>query len=131
MIKVIRIATETEAIMGVFALWEAGKLDIIGSEALIYEAGKITHAERATFMQELLDKLENTLQLNETIEQRALLFEANGVKPLDALHLAFAEAAEVDYFCTCDDRLLKKAKKLTDLNIDVVSPLELVLKIEQ
>jgi predicted nucleic acid-binding protein len=31
-----------------------------------------------------------------------------------ALHLACAEAAGADYFCTCDDRFLKKAQTLKD-----------------
>ncbi|MCB0099092.1 MAG: hypothetical protein KDE46_25335, partial [Caldilineaceae bacterium] len=31
-----------------------------------------------------------------------------------------------DYFCTCDDRLLRRAKTVSNLNIVVVTPLELV-----
>jgi predicted nucleic acid-binding protein len=51
--------------------------------------------------------------------------------PLDALHLASAEAAQVDYFCTCDDRLLKKAKTVHDLKTVVVSPIELAEELEK
>ncbi|RMD73126.1 MAG: PIN domain-containing protein [Chloroflexi bacterium] len=36
---------------------------------------------------------------------RAQQFLAYGLKPLDALHVALAEAGKADYFCTCDDRL--------------------------
>jgi hypothetical protein len=46
------------------------------------------------------------------------------------LHLACAEAAEADYFCTCDDKFLKKAKALTDNKTTAVSPLELIEAIE-
>jgi predicted nucleic acid-binding protein len=45
------------------------------------------------------------------IEKRAREFVALGIHFLDAVHLASAENARVDYFCTCDDALLKKAKK--------------------
>jgi len=45
---------------------------------------------------------------------------------LDALHLASAEEAEADYFCTCDDRFLKRAKTFNDLRTKVVTPLELI-----
>lgn len=123
----IRIATETEAILGVLSLWETGKIDLIGSDALLYEASKITNAERASYMRELLGKLETTIELNETIKSKALFFEAKSIKSLDALHLAFAEEAKADYFCTCDDKLLKKAKRLPDLSIKAVSPLELII----
>lgn len=50
---------------------------------------------------------------------------------LDALHLALAEAAGEDYFCTCDDKFLKKAKAMTDLKTKAVSPIELGEVIEQ
>jgi hypothetical protein len=42
---------------------------------------------------------------------------------IDALIGLFAE---VDYFCTCDDRLLRRAKSISDLHTPIVSPLELV-----
>ncbi len=35
----------------------------------------------------------------------------NGFKPIDALHLAFASVSKVDYFCTCDNKFLKKSQK--------------------
>ncbi|VAX31569.1 hypothetical protein MNBD_NITROSPIRAE03-72 [hydrothermal vent metagenome] len=41
---------------------------------------------------------------------------------LDAAHLAFAEAT-ADVFITCDDKLLKKAKR-NNIKIQSVSPLE-------
>jgi hypothetical protein len=49
---------------------------------------------------------------------------------LDALHLALAEEGQVDYFCTCDDRFLKKAQALTGLKVKVVSPIILIEEIE-
>ena len=49
---------------------------------------------------------------------------------MDALHLASAEIGNADYFCTCDDKFLKKIKKITDLKIQVGTPLELIEEIE-
>ena len=37
---------------------------------------------------------------------------ASGMRGFDALHLACAEAAAVDVFVTCDDRLLAVAQRL-------------------
>ncbi len=45
-----------------------------------------------------------------------------GLKTLDALHLAFASTSKIDYFCTCDDIFLKKAKTYNQVNTRVVSP---------
>lgn len=64
--------------------------------------------------------------VNDEIERRAHEFVDSGIKPLDALHLASAEEAEADYFCTCDDRFLRLAKTVGVLKMRVVTPLELV-----
>lgn len=74
----------------------------------------------------VLDKANTVIEINDIIEQRARLFVERGIKPLDALHLASAETAEVDYLCTCDDRFLKKAQQRSDLAIKVVSPVTLI-----
>lgn len=66
-----------------------------------------------------------TIELSDAIEARALTLENRGFKAFDALHIASAEAGRVEYFCSCDDRLLKKARGQLDLMTKVVSPLEL------
>lgn len=40
--------------------------------------------------------------------RRARQLQAEGFSVLDALHLASAEQAGVDYFLTCDDRLVRR-----------------------
>jgi len=60
------------------------------------------------------------------MEERADYFVKKGIKPLDALHLASASISKIDYFCTCDDRFLKKARTIIELTTKVVSPTELV-----
>jgi hypothetical protein len=52
--------------------------------------------------------------------------ENQGFKAFDALHLACAEAGAVDYFCSCDDRLLKRAKLQSDLKLKTMSPLDFI-----
>jgi predicted nucleic acid-binding protein len=69
--------------------------------------------------------------LSERVERRARKFEALGLQPLDALHLASAEEAQADYFCTCDDRFLKRAKAISDSKTRVVSPIELIKELER
>ena len=80
-------------------------------------------------MLELLSKLEPFIPVDDSIEKVALNYTELGIKALDALHLASAEKVMVDYFCTCDDRFLKRAKKIKT-KVPVVSPLELVTILE-
>jgi len=49
---------------------------------------------------------------------------------MDSLHLSSAIEAKADYFCTCDDRFLKRAKRLDTMPTEVFSPLELALEID-
>ena len=64
-------------------------------------------------------------------EVRARTFHAFGIKLLDALHLASAVEAQAEYWCTCDDRFLRRAQAIDTPPTKVVSPLELVVELTQ
>ena len=81
-------------------------------------------------MTEMLRQAPIFVQVSEHIEQRAKELEQRGIKALDALHLASAEEEQVDYFCSCDDRLVKKAKTFPDVMTKIVTPLELIQEID-
>lgn len=71
-----------------------------------------------------------SIKLTREVEALAKTLMETGLKTLDALHLASASVAKVDYFCTCDDKFIKKAKTLDGLNTTVVSPTELVMEVD-
>lgn len=50
-----------------------------------------------------------------------------GIKAMDALHVACAEASNSDYFVTCDKRLINRASYLT---LKVMNPTDFILEIE-
>ena len=126
----IRIMLESEAILGIIGLCEAGQIELISSEVLVFEVNRNPQIIRREFGLEVLSKASSFVSLNPQIEQRAGVLNKLGLKPLDALHLASAEEVQADYFCTCDDKLLKKAKVVGDVKTKVVSPLELIEEIE-
>ena len=66
------------------------------------------------------------LQVNDAVETLALVFEREGVRAMDAVHLALASLAAADFFCTCDDKLFRKAQSLSDLPCSVATLLSLV-----
>jgi len=75
---------------------------------------------------EVLSGVATVIQVDEAIHARARELEASGIRGMDALHLACAEAAGVNYFSSCDDRFLRKARTIVGLGVTVVSLLELV-----
>ena len=127
----IRIILEAEAVLGILALCGSGQVELISSDALIFEIERTPNIARQEYTLEVLSTAKVFVELNDQVEERAREFNAIGVKPLDALHLASSEAAQADYFCTCDDRFLKKAKTIKGLQTKVVSPVEVIGEIEQ
>jgi hypothetical protein len=77
-----------------------------------------------------LSKATAFVELDEQVERRARELNAAGIEPLNALHLASAGAARADLFCTCEDRLLKRAIGIPRLQTRVVSPPEAIEEIE-
>jgi predicted nucleic acid-binding protein len=125
-----RIAVEAEAVLVILALCESGQLNLISSDAPLFEIGRIPDQNRKDDALAILRLANQTVELTPELDALARRLEASGLKPLDALHLAFASGSKVDYFCTCDDKFLKKAKSFARLNIKVVSPTELVMELE-
>jgi predicted nucleic acid-binding protein len=125
-----RIAVEAEAVLVILALCESGHMSLISSDALLFEINRIPDQDRKDDALEILKIANETVELTSEIEAQARRMKPSGLKPLDALHLAFASLSRVDYFCTCDDKFLKKAKSVNGLNTKVVSPTELVMEID-
>ena len=127
----LRIAVESEIILNILSLIEAGQLSLLSSEISTYEAEKISNTFRREFTLKVLSERREFTLLNDAIEDRSRLFTGFGIKPIDALHLASAEMLRADFFCTCDDNFLKKAKRVSDLGVRAVSILELLQEMEK
>ena len=127
----LRIAIESEIILGILSLIEAGMVELISSEALLFEANKNPHLFRRAHSLDTLAKATRFVALDEQTERSSRHFIETGIRPLDALHLACAEAAQADFLCTCDDKFLQKARRIPTLSTTVVSPIELSREIEK
>ncbi len=127
----LRIVLEAEAVLGVLALAESGEVELVSSQALVFEIRRNPNPVRLEYALEVVSKAKTLVAVNPQVEKRARELERLAIKPLDALHLASAEEAQADYFCTCDDALLKKAKAVSNLAVKVVSPVELAEELEK
>lgn len=126
----VRIILESEAILGVIALCEARQLEIFSSEALLYEGLQSSLPIRREHTFAVLSKATSILTVSNQVKLQAENIMKYSIKPLDALHLALAESGKADYFCTCDDRLLRNAKQISFLTFKLVSPVELIQELE-
>lgn len=127
----IRIVLESEAVLGIIAFSDIGQVELLSSEALLYEGEQSSLAVRKEHTSAVLAKAKNVLNVTEKEKFRAAEIMKVGIKPLDALHIALAESGNADYFCTCDDKLLRNAKKIKSLALKVLNPVDLVQEIEK
>ena len=127
----IRIVLEAEAILGLLALLDTGHFELLSSDALIYETDQNPLPVRQEQARAILAKAKTRIRLSDQAKVRAAQLTELGFRPLDAPHLALAEIGQADYFCTCDDRLLRKAQQIAGLQVKVVSPLDLVQEVEK
>lgn len=125
----LRVRLETEAVLAVVALCRAGGADLVSSEVLEYETGRNPYPERRHHAQGILARAVVVVPTSEEVDRRAGELEAAGLRPLDALHLASAAAGRADYFCTCDDRLLRRGRAAQTDPPRVFSPLELATEL--
>jgi len=121
-----RIRVETEAVFVVLAAAQSGDVSMLSSEALEYEIGRIPDDTRPAEVLSLLTIASEHLPVTDAVEALAVSFERQGVRAMDAVHLALASIANADFFCTCDDRLFRKAQSLTGLSCKVTTLLGLI-----
>jgi len=121
-----RIRVETEAVLAILAAAQVGDIVLVTSEALEYEMRRIPDDQRRAEVGAILALSKERIELTEAAVKLATSLENRGISPIDAVHLALASTARVDFFTTCDDRLLRKAKAESGLDCKVVSALTLV-----
>jgi predicted nucleic acid-binding protein len=126
----IRITMETQAVLGILDLCQSGAIELISSDALMFEVEQNINPVRKQYTSEVLSLAKTFIEVSERLQNLANTLTTLNIKGLDALHLVSAEEAEADYFCTCDDRLLKKAKSLNYLKTKVVTPIELIQELQ-
>ena len=125
----IRIILEAEAVLAILALCESGEIVLVSSEVLMFEIKRNPNETRRRYALEALSKAHVFAVLNDGMEERARELVAAGIGPLDALHLASAEAVGADCLCTCDDRFLRRVQLIPDPKTRVTSPLEVIQEI--
>ena len=121
----VRIWLETMAFSIIMQLIEIGEIDLINSSVVAFENHFNPYPERKDWVQRCLALSKEMIRLDFTIIERGKALESKGIKPIDAIHLACAESAKVDFFLTCDDKIVKKS---LNEKLRVVNPLEFVQK---
>jgi hypothetical protein len=116
-----RIRRETEAVFGILNRIVDGKDTLIWSWVISFENAKHPKPDRRDEIALWEKRAESVVALSVRIEERARQLEEQGIPALDAAHLASAEAGDSDIFVTCDDAVVRRARRLK-LGLRVTNP---------
>ena len=124
-----KINLEANAIENIFRKHINKEVEIYKSMVIDFEISKIKLDNKRRQVEDLYDAMElSQITYTPEIKQRALELKQFNIKDMDALHLAFAESTDIDYFITTD-RLLINASKRANLRIKVINPIEFIMEV--
>ena len=123
----IRIRIETEAKLAIQEEIRRGTYQLIWSYILDYENSKNPFRERQEQIMKWKKYAITDIEENTDIIKTALLLNSKGLQKMDSLHIACAIFAKADYFLTTDDKVIKKANVITDLEIS--DPINFIKKV--
>nr|WP_228053186.1 PIN domain-containing protein [Nodosilinea sp. LEGE 07298] len=121
-----KIFLEAQAVIIILQMIEVGEVELVGSSVLDYENSRNPYPIKQKAMDRYLQLAKVRQDVNDAIRQRAEELECSGLKALDALHTACAEASASQYLITCDKRLINRCSGLA---IKVINPVNFVLEL--
>lgn len=121
-----KIFLESQAVVIILQMVETGMVDLVSSSVLEYENSRNPYPLKQEAMNRYLQMAEAIQMVDEAIRQRSEELGHNGLKAVDALHVACAEMLRSDYFITCDKRLINRC---AGLMLKVVNPVDFVLEV--
>lgn len=121
----VRIKLETIAINVILKTIKSGRFTLLWSFMVEFE-NSLNPYDDVRIEIEMVSKLASEyVNMSDEILEAAKEMESVGIKPRDAVHLACAIKAKADWFLTCDDKLIKKARFIKD-DIIITNPLDFV-----
>ena len=126
----LRIILEADSILGLIEFCKGNNADLITSDILRFEIRNCQNIVRRNYAEDILKKAKIDVSLTEEVRKRAVELEQFGFRGVDALHLASAEAGNADFFCTCDDEIIKKARQKKVSKVKVLSPTDLIKELK-
>ena len=112
---------EGAVLFDIIRLAKEGRVQLVRSAIIEIENAANEIAARKSFVDSVMNLAVTYQHLNDSIVQRAqMIVQEDRLQPLDAVHLASAEAAQVDFFLTCDYTVLKHYQG----TLRIVAPLE-------
>ena len=126
----LRVRLEAEAVVTLIQLCEMGLVELVSSAAHEIKNRQNPYPERQTYAADVLSLAQHRVASTSEVAERTEAYIQEGLRQLDAFHLAAAVVSRAAFFCTTDDRLLRRGQVLNTRATAVVSPLDLLLQLD-
>ncbi len=124
----LTVRLETEAKLQVQRMVKDGMLTLCWSYVLDFENSANPFEERQAEIGRWSALAAECVEETPGILEAAQMAVSKGLKPLDALHLACAQAMQCEIFLTVDKGILRKAREFVEIR--VMSPIDFVVEKE-
>jgi predicted nucleic acid-binding protein len=112
---------EGAVLFDIIRLAKEGRVQLVRSAIIEVENAANEIAARKSFVDSVMNLTVAYQHLTDSLVHRAqMIVQEDRLQPLDAVHLASAEAAQVDFFITCDYTVLKRYQG----TLRIIAPLE-------
>lgn len=120
---------EREAVLIIMQKAFDGEFELVGSDILKIEIGKISNTEKLKNVEGVYNALVvDNIEIDDSIEKRAVeIRELSNIRAFDSLHLASAEEG-ADVLITTDIKFLRNSQRLQP-KIEVKNPIVFVTEV--
>ena len=122
----LRIHLETVAKVRVQTLMKSGAVEYVWSDALDYELGQSPNFQEPDMIAPWKNNAVEMVPVDDALICRGEEIERYGLKAMDAIHVACAEAASCDWFLTTDRGITKKLHAIGGMRI--ANPVDFVME---
>ena len=120
-----RVDREAAAVEDIVAAMDSGRLEILRSRFLVEEALAGLERNRRDVTLRLIERLGPLVDSATDDDGWYQSFRTAGITAYDAAHLTAAVLARADVFCSCDDRLVRRARTVAPVWLRILLPVEL------
>jgi len=122
----VGVRLETIAKLTVQLMMACGKVAFVWSKILDYELSFNPYEKRRTTIGAWRARAATYVETTEELLNSAEVFERQGIKPKDALHLASAARAGCDWFLTTDRGIFKRVREVGTMRVG--NPIDFIME---
>jgi len=123
-----RIYLEAEAVLTILTHCQKGEWTLTSSDMIDYELSRLTNSMKQQKIRGMYSIAGERITVTQEVKGLSRIFQQNGVKLLDSLHLALCEAYSRDILLTTDDNFIRATGRLK-INTHIANPVTWLMEV--